>query len=240
MEVIPAVDIRGGKCVRFFQGDYDRETVFSDDPVEMAVRWDGLGARRLHVIDLDGAKLGEPANLDIIERIASSTDASVQVGGGIRNVDTARRVLSVGADRVLIGTAAVEDPEIAREACDQLGPESVIINVDARDGYVAVRGWTETSRVKAAELITNLTGVGALRFMYTDIARDGTLTEPNFAAVQALVPQAPSLLVGGGISSLGHLKRLASLGVEGAIVGTAVYTGDIDLREAVKHFHKDG
>jgi phosphoribosylformimino-5-aminoimidazole carboxamide ribotide isomerase len=115
----------------------------------------------------------------------------------------------------------------------------VIINVDARDGYVAMKGWTETSRVKAADLIADLTAVGALRFMYTDIARDGTLTEPNFSAVQALVPQAPSLLAAGGISSLGHLKRLASLGVEGAIVGTAVYTGDIDLREAVQHFRKD-
>ena len=214
--------------------------MFADDPVEMAVRWSDLGARRLHVIDLDAAKLGEPVNLDIVERIASSTDASVQVGGGVRTIDTARRVLAVGADRVLIGTAAIEDPEVTREACDRLGPEAVVINVDARDGYVAMKGWTETSTVKAADLIADLTAVGALRFMYTDIARDGTLTEPNFPAVQALVPQAPSLLAAGGISSLGHLKQLASLGVEGAIVGTAVYTGDIDLREAVKHFHKDG
>ena len=239
MEVIPAVDIRGGKCVRFFQGDYDRETVFSDDPVEMAVRWAGLGARWLHVVDLDGAKLGEPVNLDIVERIASSTAASVQVGGGVRSIETARRLLSIGADRVMIGTAAVENPEVAREACERLGPEAVIINVDARDGYVAMKGWTETSTVKAADLIADLTAVGALRFMYTDIARDGTLTEPNFSAVKALVPQAPSLLAAGGISSLGHLKRLASLGVEGAIVGTAVYTGSINLREAVQHFRKD-
>ena len=240
MEVIPAVDIRGGKCVRFFQGDYDRETVFSDDPVGMAVRWARLGAQRIHVIDLDGAKAGEPMNLDIIERIAASTDASVQVGGGVRNIDTALRVLSIGADRVLLGTAAVEDPEVAHEACERLGPESVVINVDARDGYVAVKGWTETSTVKAADLIADLNAVGVLRFMYTDIARDGTLTEPNFSAVQALVPQASSLLAAGGISSLGHLKRLASLGVEGAIVGTAVYTGSIDLQEAVQHFRQDG
>ena len=240
MEVIPAVDIRGGKCVRFFQGDYDRETVFADDPVEMAVRWTGLGARRLHVIDLDGAKLGEPVNLDIIERITSSTDASVQVGGGIRNVDTALRLLDIGVDRVLLGTSAVENPEVAREACERLGPESVIVNVDARDGYVAVKGWTETSTIEAADLIADLAAVGALRFMYTDIARDGTLTEPNFSAVEALVPQAPSLLAAGGISSLGHLQRLAGLGVEGAIVGTAVYTGSIDLREAVQHFRQDG
>ena len=236
MEVIPAVDIRGGKCVRFFQGDYDRETVFADDPVDAAVRWAGLGARWLHVVDLDGAKLGEPVNLDIVERIASSTNASVQVGGGVRSIETARRVLSVGADRVLIGTAAIENPEVAREACERFGPESVIVSVDARDGYVALKGWTETSAVRAIDLVADLMAVGVLRFMYTDIARDGTLTEPNFSAVQALVPQAPSLLAAGGISSLGHLKRLASLGVEGAIVGTAVYTGSIDLREAVQHF----
>ena len=239
MEVIPAVDIRGGKCVRFFQGDYDRETVFADDPVDAAVRWAGLGARWLHVVDLDGAKLGEPVNLDIVERIASSTNASVQVGGGVRSIETARRVLSVGADRVLIGTAAIENPEVAREACERFGPESVIVSVDARDGYVALKGWTETSAVRAIDLVADLMAVGVLRFMYTDIARDGTLTEPNFSAVQALVPQAPSLLAAGGISSLGHLKRLASLGVEGAIVGTAVYTGSIDLREAVQHFRKD-
>ena len=236
MEVIPAVDIRGGKCVRFFQGDYDRETVFADDPVDAAVRWAGLGARWLHVVDLDGAKLGEPVNLDIVERIASSTNASVQVGGGVRSIETARRLLSVGADRVLIGTAAIENPEVAREVCERFGPESVIVSVDARDGYVALKGWTETSAVRAIDLVGDLMAVGVLRFMYTDIARDGTLTEPNFSAVQALVPQAPSLLAAGGISSLGHLKRLASLGVEGAIVGTAVYTGSIDLREAVQHF----
>ena len=239
MEVIPAVDIRGGKCVRFFQGDYDRETVFADDPVDAAVRWAGLGARWLHVVDLDGAKLGEPVNLDIVERIASSTNASVQVGGGVRSIETARRLLSVGADRVLIGTAAIENPEVAREVCERFGPESVIVSVDARDGYVALKGWTETSAVRAIDLVGDLMAVGVLRFMYTDIARDGTLTEPNFSAVQALVPQAPSLLAAGGISSLGHLKRLASLGVEGAIVGTAVYTGSIDLREAVQHFRKD-
>ena len=213
--------------------------MFADDPVDAAVRWAGLGARWLHVVDLDGAKLGEPVNLDIVERIASSTNASVQVGGGVRSIETARRLLSVGADRVLIGTAAIENPEVAREVCERFGPESVIVSVDARDGYVALKGWTETSAVRAIDLVGDLMAVGVLRFMYTDIARDGTLTEPNFSAVQALVPQAPSLLAAGGISSLGHLKRLASLGVEGAIVGTAVYTGSIDLREAVQHFRKD-
>ena len=239
MEVIPAIDIRGGKCVRLVQGDYDRETVFSDDPVEMAARWTGLGAPRLHVIDLDGARLGEPANLAVVQSIASSADVPVQVGGAIRSLQTAQTVLASGADRVILGTAAVEDPDFIREACEELGPEAVMISVDARDGYVAVKGWTDTSDVRAADLISDLSAVGVRRFMYTDIARDGTLTEPNFSAVEALVSDSWTLLAAGGISSLEHLERLALLGVEGAIVGTAVYTGDVDLREAVRSVGQD-
>ena len=236
MEIIPAIDIRGGKCVQLVQGDYDRETVFSNDPVKMAVRWTDLGAPRLHVIDLDGARLGEPVNLAVVQSIASSVDVPVQVGGAIRSLRAARTVLASGADRVILGTAAVENPDLAREATERLGPDAVMISVDARDGYVAVKGWTDTSDVKAADLISDLSAVGVRRFMYTDIARDGTLTEPNFSAIQALVSGSWSLLAAGGISSLDHLERLAGLGVDGAIIGTAVYTGDIDLREAVRSF----
>ncbi|MDA1348327.1 MAG: 1-(5-phosphoribosyl)-5-[(5-phosphoribosylamino)methylideneamino]imidazole-4-carboxamide isomerase [Chloroflexi bacterium] len=235
MEVIPAIDIRGGRCVQLYQGDYGRETVFSDDPVEVASRWTALGAKRIHVVDLDGARAGAPVNLEVVSRIAKSAGVPVQVGGGIRNIETAKAVLAMGADRVMIGTAAVEDPEVARGLCSELGPHAVVISVDARGGYVAVKGWTDTSSVKAADLISDLSKVGARRFMYTDIARDGTLTEPNFPAIEALLSSdAEYLLAAGGISTLDHITRLAELGVEGAIVGTAIYTGDVDLRQAIE------
>lgn len=235
MEVIPAIDVRGGRCVQLYQGDYGRETVFSDDPVEVAARWTGLGATRIHVIDLDGARIGEPVNLEVVSRIVAAVGVPVQVGGGIRDVRTARAVLAIGAERVLIGTVAIEDPEVAHGLCSQLGPDAVIISVDARDGYVAIKGWTDTSSVKAADLISDLSRVGARRFMYTDIARDGTLTEPNFASIEALLSSdAENLLAAGGISTLDHIDRLAELGVEGAIVGTAIYTGDVDLRRAIE------
>jgi phosphoribosylformimino-5-aminoimidazole carboxamide ribotide isomerase len=235
VEVIPAIDIRGGRCVQLYQGDYGRETVFSDDPVEVAARWTDLGATRIHVIDLDGARAGEPVNLDIVSRIVASACVPVQVGGGIRDVRTAGAVLAIGAERVMIGTAAVEDPEMAGNICSELGPEAVVISVDARDGYIAVKGWTDTSSVKAADLISDLSRVGARRFMYTDIGRDGTLTKPNFPAIEALLSSdAENLLAAGGISTLDHIARLAELGVEGAIVGTAIYTGDVDLRRAIE------
>ncbi len=239
MEVIPAIDVRDGRCVRLFQGDYDRETVFSDDPAEVAARWAGLGAPRLHVVDLDGARSGEPKNLNVVGKIAAAVDVPIQVGGGVRSLETARRVMAAGADRVILGTAAVENRELAHEACARLGPDAVIVAVDARGEYAAVRGWTQTSETKAADLIDALAQAGARRFMYTDVARDGTLTEPNFSAIQALVSQAPSLLAAGGVSSLDHLEQLAAMGVEGAIVGKAAHTGDVNLREAFQSLSQD-
>lgn len=235
MEVIPVIDLRGGKCVRLYQGDFAQETVYSDSPVEVAARWVGLGATRIHVVDLDGAREGMPVNVDAVEEVVSSVSVPVQLGGGIRTVKTARAALSRGVDRVIVGTAAVERPGAVRAMCDELGPETVVVSVDSRDGYVAVKGWTQASEVPASDLIKRMAEVGALRFMYTDIARDGTLTEPNFQAIEAIFSQTgPRILVAGGISSLQHLLRLAKLGVEGAVVGKALYTGDVDLSEALQ------
>lgn len=234
MEVIPAIDLRDGKCVRLYQGDYGQETVYSDNPVEMARHWVSLGATRLHVIDLDGAKAGIPANTSVIENIISAVSTPVQLGGGIRTAQTARSMLALGVDRVLIGTAAIENPDIVRGLCDEFGTDRVVITVDARDGYVAVKGWTVDSQKSASALIEEMEGQGIGRFMYTDIGRDGTLTEPNFDAIESLLFETQlRMLAAGGIASVDHLVRLAELGVEGAIVGTAIYTGDIELRTAV-------
>lgn len=234
MEVIPAIDIRGGKCVRLYQGDYDRETVYSDSPLRMAAHWASEGASRIHVIDLDGAKAGAPVHAELVAEIAGSVAVSIQFGGGIKTLEAARMMANSGVGRIVIGTAAVEDASLVEQASRELGPESVVVSVDAVDGYAAVRGWTESSELPATELVERIEGMGVGRFVYTDIARDGTLTEPNFTAIERLSAQTGmKMLVAGGVSSVDHLRRLAQIGVEAAIIGTAVYTGDIDLREAV-------
>ena len=234
MEVIPAIDLRSGRCVRLYQGDYDRETVFSQDPVEVASRWAALGAPRLHVVDLDGAKGGVSANLDVVREIASGVSTPIQMGGGIRTAKAASAALALGAQRVIVGTAAVRDPEMAPGLCAELGADRVIVSVDARDGCVAVEGWTEGSDTTAAALVRRMEDGGVRRFMYTDIARDGTLEGPNFAAIDELFAGTKArLIAAGGISSIDDLLRLEEIGVEGAIVGRALYTGDINLEEAL-------
>ena len=234
MEVIPAIDLRGGRCVRLYQGDYAQETVYSDDPVEVALRWQEMGAVRLHVVDLDGAAQGEPVNLEIIEGIAGSVEMQVQVGGGIRNLDAVEKALGIGVGRVVLGTSAVGNPDLVESACRRFGPEALIVGVDARDGLVATRGWRESSDVTAIDLIHQMAALGVRRFVYTDISRDGTMTEPNFQAIEELMKSADvAVIASGGVSSIEHLRQLAALGVEGAIVGKALYEGVIDLREAI-------
>jgi len=233
MEVIPAIDLRGGRCVRLYQGDYGKETVYSDDPLSVALRWQAEGARRLHLVDLDGAREGRPVNGEAIGRIARGVSIPVQVGGGIRSLEAVEVALALGAQRVILGTAAVEMPELVAEACRRYG-EAIIVGVDARDGCVAVRGWLEASTLKAADLIQAMADLGVCRFIYTDIARDGTLTGPNFTALAELTSRfSLPIIVAGGVARLEHLRRLASLGAEGAIAGKALYTGDLSLREAL-------
>lgn len=235
MEVIPAIDIRGGKCVRLYQGDYEQETVYSENPAEVAAQWISLGATRLHIVDLDGAKAGEPINLPIISEIISSTSVPVQIGGGIRTFDAAQSAISAGVDRVMIGTAAVDQPSLLERLVRELGAERIVVSVDAKDGMVALRGWTESSEVSASDLIRQMSDLGVIRFLYTDITRDGTLTEPNFESIHSLIAgSGTNLLAAGGISSVEHLARLADLGADGAVVGKALYTGDIDLGAALK------
>lgn len=234
MEVIPAIDLRWGRCVRLYQGDYSKETVFSEDPLGVALHWQELGAPRLHVVDLDGAQQGEPVNLGVINGILALVDIPVQVGGGIRTLAVATKLLGMGASRVVLGTAAVEEPQVVQELCQKVGGDRVVVSVDARDGLVSTRGWTAKGTVRATALVKKMASLGVERFVYTDISRDGTLTEPNFAAIQELVLATRArIIASGGVASAEHVRRLAQIGVEAAIVGRALYTGALDLRAAL-------
>ncbi len=234
MEVIPAIDLRGGRCVRLVQGDYDRETVFSDDPVATAQRWASEGAPRLHVVDLDGAREGRPVNDAAVRQVIEAVAAPVQVGGGVRDLDAVEAWLAAGADRVVLGTAAVGDPGLVAEV-SRKHSERIVVSIDARDGIIAADGWQRSTGEQAGAVLTRLAELGVQRFVYTDIARDGTLTSPNFETIEALVKATPAAIIAsGGVAEVPHLVRLAGLGVEGAIVGRALYDGRIDLREALR------
>jgi phosphoribosylformimino-5-aminoimidazole carboxamide ribotide isomerase len=236
MEIIPAVDIRGGKCVRLYQGDYNRETVFGEDPVTAALTWYSQGARWLHIIDLDGAVAGKPQNMETVEEIIKESDLAVELGGGIRQEEVAEKLLHRGVSRIILGTAAIENRELVKKLCQQFG-ESVAVSLDARDGKLAVRGWRKDTIVEVLQLSREMIDAGVRRFIYTDIKRDGTLTEPNFDMINKLLTEVNiPVIAAGGISRLEHLRRLKELGAEGAIIGKALYTGDIDLGEAIVRF----
>jgi phosphoribosylformimino-5-aminoimidazole carboxamide ribotide isomerase len=234
MEVIPSIDLKSGRCVRLYQGDYQQETVYSADPLAVARAWQEQGASRLHLVDLDGAAQGNPANLEAIAAIIAKLSIPVQVGGGVRDVATAEKLLKSGAERVVIGTAAVEEPSLVGELCGKHGGQRVVVALDARDGRVAIKGWTQGTDVAVVDLARQMRDLGVPRLLYTDISRDGTLTEPNFETNAALVRETGlAVQASGGISRLEHLQRLASTGVEGVIIGRALYTGDIILAEAI-------
>lgn len=234
MEIIPAIDILGGKCVRLLQGDYARETVYGEDPVAMALRWESEGATRLHVVDLDGARQGHPTILGILERICSAVRLPVQVGGGIRTLASARQVLDAGAARVIIGTSAALDAALAREIFGQLD-EQAVLGLDARDGMVAIHGWQQTTGETAIDLARRMKAAGARRVIYTDIRRDGMLQGVNADACAHLAAETGlPVIASGGVSSVEDIRRLRALpGIEGAIIGKALYTGALTLREAL-------
>lgn len=235
MEVIPAIDLREGRCVRLYQGDYAREEVFGVDPVAIALRWQSEGAKLLHVVDLDGAASGSPKNVDAIRAIASSVEIVLEAGGGIRDMEKAVLLSDAGADRLVLGTSAVEDPGLVTQMLERFGVDSVVVSVDAKDGWAALRGWKQPSQMKALDLMDRMLALGVGRFEYTDISRDGTMTEPNFEAVtEAVNHVSVPIIAAGGIANVRHLERLAELGVEGAIVGKALYTGAVILPEVLE------
>jgi len=219
VEIIPAIDVRGGRCVRLYQGDYGRETVFSEDPVAVARHWCGQGAERLHIVDLDGAAHGAPVNESVVRAITQAVPIPVQVGGGIRDLTTIETVFGWGVARVVLGTAAVKSPEVVHVAC-RTHPDAVVVALDARNGKIAVEGWLEDTLFEATEVARNMARMGVPRFLYTDIARDGTSTEPNFHAVAAMIGVAGRpIIASGGVTSLEHIRQLRDLGVEAAMRG---------------------
>jgi phosphoribosylformimino-5-aminoimidazole carboxamide ribotide isomerase len=229
---IPAVDIRGGRCVRLVQGDFARETQYADDPCEMARHWQAEGAQRLHVVDLEGARDGVRANADVIRRLLRSVDVPVQVGGGIRSLETARALLEDGADRVIVGTAAAEQPERLAEWVDALGADRLIVGVDARDGQVVTRGWLSATDVSVLSFCQRLSAAGVLRIVYTDVTRDGLLGGPDVPGTREIA-RVISVIASGGVSTVEQLRRLAEAGAEAAIVGTALYEGRLKLSDAL-------
>ena len=237
MEVIPAIDLLDGKCVRLYQGDYNQASIFNDNPVEVARQWAAEGATRLHVVDLDGAKEGKSINLSVIEAIAKAIKIPVQVGGGLRDRAGVARLLNTGVERAILGTVAVEKPDLVTELCQEF-PQQIVVGIDARNGMVATRGWLETSEVAATDLAQRMAQQGAAAIIYTDIHRDGTLSGPNMDALRELAESIDiPVIASGGVSSLTDLLSLLSLepiGVTGVIVGRAIYTGDVSLKEAVR------
>ena len=237
MDVIPAIDLLDGRCVRLYQGDYDKSQVFNENPVDVAKEWVDQGATILHVVDLDGAKAGSVVNQSAIEAIAREVSVPIQLGGGLRNRDTVEQVFNLGVQRAILGTIAVEQPQLVRELC-QAFPGKIAIGIDARNGKVATRGWLETSEVLATELAVQMEDFGASAIIYTDIQRDGTLSGPNFDALRELAAAIKiPIIASGGVSSITDLLSLLALeqyGVNGAIVGRALYTGDISLLEALQ------
>lgn len=237
MLIIPAVDIKNGKCVRLFQGRLDSETVFSDDPAAMAKRWENEGAEIIHVIDLDGAVEKSPKNLSSIERIIESVEAYIQVGGGIRTAKTAKMYLDLGVKRVIIGTEAIKNPNFVKDACKAF-PDQIVVGIDARDGLVAIEGWTETTRIKAVDLARRFEDCGVAAINFTDIHRDGMETGPNIEATRRIA-EAVSIPVvaSGGVSTIEDIKKLMPLeavGVVGVITGRALYSGSLSLKEAIE------
>lgn len=235
MEIIPSIDLKDGRCVRLYQGDFQQATVFSDDPVAVALGWQHQGGSLLHLVDLDGAAAGVPTNLEIIQAIVRGLDIPVQVGGGIRERATADALLSGGVARVVIGTAAVENPDLVEGLCQDHGGQRVVVAVDARDGMVTTRGWTAGGEVSALDLAERMRELGVPRLLYTDVSRDGTLTSPNFDANAELVQETGmKVQASGGVSTLEDIRRLAQTGVEGVIIGTALYRQAITLPDAIR------
>ena len=236
MYVIPAIDLREGRCVRLYQGRFALETVYANNPVEVAKRWEQAGARRLHVVDLDGAREGRPVHLEAVNAICAAVSCPVQVGGGMRTIEAIEQLLATGADRAIVGTALTASDDAAREFFSRFG-EAIIAGVDARDGMVATRGWEETTEIKAVDLARRLESLGGRRIAYTDIAHDGTLEGHNVAALGDLARAVGvPVIAAGGIGAREHLIAIAQAGAEAAIVGRALYTGDLAPEVAAETF----
>jgi phosphoribosylformimino-5-aminoimidazole carboxamide ribotide isomerase len=236
MLIIPAIDLKEGKCVRLEQGLMDKATVYSDDPAATAKHWEAEGAELLHVVDLDGAFAGKPKNLDAIKAVRNAVQMSIEVGGGIRDIATINTLVSLGIDRIILGTAAIENPSFVREACGKY-PGRIIVGIDAKDGMVAIKGWAEATRVRAVDLAKQMQEFGVIAVIYTDIRRDGMLSGPNLEATKALAESLHiPVIASGGVHTMKDIRGLMTIrssGVSGVITGKAIYSGSLDLKEAI-------
>ncbi|MFZ5989872.1 MAG: 1-(5-phosphoribosyl)-5-[(5-phosphoribosylamino)methylideneamino]imidazole-4-carboxamide isomerase [Bacillota bacterium] len=234
MIIYPAVDVKDGRCVRLAQGEFNKVTVYSDSPVEMALKWEELGAEYLHVVDLDGARTGVAQNISVISEMAVKLGIPVQLGGGIRTIEMIETVLCKGIQRVILGTSAVNDPNLVKKAVKTF-EGNVVIGIDAKDGMVAIEGWAKTSEFTAVGFAKKMEELGTKTIIYTDISRDGMLLGPNLKAMEEMVKAVDiEVIASGGVSNLDDIKNLKEVGVAGVIVGKALYTGDLDLKKAIE------
>ena len=235
MIIFPAIDIRGGKAVRLYKGDFSQETVFGD-PVEMASRWEAAGGQFLHLVDLDGARAGKSINLDVVKKIIEKVNIPVELGGGIRTLENIQQVLDMGVKRVILGSVAAKNPELVKKACIQY-KDRIVVGIDAKDGIVAVDGWEASGNVKAVVLAREMAQAGVERSIYTDISRDGTMEGVNVQSTAELARDSGvKIIASGGVKSIDDIKALlpyAKDGIEGVIVGKSIYSGTLDLSEAV-------
>lgn len=234
MNIFPAIDLYGGKAVRLFKGDYNQMTVYNDNPLEVARTFEEMGATHLHLVDLEGARNGKPGNLDIIKKITEETHLFTEVGGGIRNMDVAKAYIESGVDRIILGTAAVNDEAFLKEAVSTFG-DKVAVGVDIKDGFVAIKGWTEKSEVSAEDFMKKMESLGVKTVISTDISRDGAMQGSNNELYRKLSEDfSVQLVASGGVSSIDDIKTLADMNLYGAIIGKAYYIGAIDLKEALE------
>lgn len=240
MNIYPAIDIRGGKCVRLIQGDFAQETVYSHEPAETAKTWQNQGAKWIHVVDLDGAKSGNPGNIDVIRRIRKSVNVNIQVGGGIRDINIVEDYLNSGINRIIFGSSAVKDLTLIKDTINKFGSDKVAVGVDTRQNRVAVDGWTKTSGIIIEEMLGQLQNIGVKTIIYTDISRDGMMKGPNTSGIEKVLNFADFFVIAsGGISSMEDLKQLAKYeqnGLDGAIIGKALYSGALDLKAVLERF----
>lgn len=235
MQIIPAIDIRNGKCVRLFQGDYAKETIYSDSPVNMALKWKKQGAKILHIVDLDGAIDGKPKIANIVKQIIEAVRLPIQVGGGIRGTDLINQLIESGVSKIILSTIVLENPESLKKIVN-LYDDKVVVSLDVSKGKLMKKGWLQTSDLDPIQLINQLENMGINTIIFTDITRDGTLTEPNYKMVDIIRKNTKmDLIIAGGISSVEQIKKLKAMGVDGVIIGKALYEGKIILKEAIKN-----
>lgn len=233
MRIYPAIDIIGGQCVRLVKGDYSQKTTYAENPIEVAKKWEELGAEFIHIVDLDGAKSGDMPNFELITAIANTVSVPIEVGGGIRDIDCVDKYLCAGVERVILGTSALRNPELIKIAVDKYG-DRIAVGIDAKNGKVAVSGWEDVSDVSALDFAVQAEKLGAKYIIYTDIATDGMLMGPNLRAMREMNDRVNiNVIASGGVTCINDVEALTEIGVEGAIIGKALYTNNIDLKEAI-------